>query len=223
MSREDSSTPETDVSSIPDYAFEEVRARLELLSPKNDSYYVAKHGERKDSDASMFNLPLQDQSHLSTPQRTRPTTSVTEPTTPCIHVTSDKEADSQLEVPIALEADTDACSIVLSERRGRQYDEVRARSLGSIAMSEIPDMYASLPSPSLTVRTEREYPMTEEETERAISADAAEKVLLRILQNLENLQDLFACATVSRGFYRTYKRSSMPCMACPQLPGNFER
>ena len=212
MSREDSSTPETDVSSIPDYAFEEVRARLELLSPKNDSHYVAKFGERKDSDGSLFNLPLQDQSHESTPERTRPTTSVTEPTTPCIHVTTDKDTDSQLEVPIALDADTDGSSIVLLERRGRQCDEVRARSLGSIAMSEIPDMYASLPSPGLTIRTEREYSMTEEEAERAISADAAEKVLLRILQNLENLQDLFACATVSRGFYRTYKRHELPLM-----------
>ena len=212
MSREDSSTPETDVSSIPDYAFEEVRARLELLSPKNDSHYVAKYGERKDSEASLFNLPLQDQSHESTPERTRPTTSVTEPTTPSILVTAEKDADSLLEVPIALDAEIDGSSMVPLQRRGRQGDEVRARSLGSIAMSEIPDMYASLPSPGLTIRTEREYPMTEEEAERSISADAAEKVLLRILQNLENLQDLFACATVSRGFYRTYKRHELPLM-----------
>ena len=36
--------------------------------------------------------------------------------------------------------------------------------------------------------------------------------LLRILQNLDNLQDLFATATVSRGFYRTFKRHELPLM-----------
>lgn len=45
-----------------------------------------------------------------------------------------------------------------------------------------------------------------------ISANAAEKVLLRILENLGNLQDLFATASVSRGFYRTFKRHELPLM-----------
>ena len=206
MSREDSSTPETDVSSIPDYAFEEVRARLELLSPKNDSHYAT--SERRDSGSSV-ELPLQEQSSGATPERTRPTTSEKEPFTPSVHVTAIKEEDSQVEIPIAL---TDESNVHPLQRRGRLEDEVRARSLGSIAMSEIPDMYASLPSPGLTIRTEMDDSMTAEEVERMISADAAEKVLLRILQNLENLQDLFACATVSRGFYRTYKRHELPLM-----------
>ena len=206
MSREDSSTPETDVSSIPDYAFEEVRARLELLSPKNDSHYAT--NERRDSGSSV-ELPLQEQSSGATPERTRPTTSEKEPFTPSVHVTAIKEEDSQVEIPIAL---ADESNVHPLQRRGRLEDDVRARSLGSIAMSEIPDMYASLPSPGLTIRTEMDDSMTAEEVERMISADAAEKVLLRILQNLENLQDLFACATVSRGFYRTYKRHELPLM-----------
>ena len=205
MSREDSSTPETDVSSIPDYAFEEVRARLELLSPKNDSHYAT--SERRDSGSSV-ELPLQEQSSGATPERTRPTTSEKEPFTPSLHVTAIKE-DSQVEIPIALADESDVHPL---QRRGRLENEVRARSPGSIAMSEIPDMYASLPSPGLTIRTEMDDSMTAEEVERMISADAAEKVLLRILQNLENLQDLFACATVSRGFYRTYKRHELPLM-----------
>lgn len=206
MSREDLSTPETDVSSIPDYAFEEVRARLELLSPKNDSHYAA--NERRDSGSSV-ELPLQEQSSGATPERTRPTTSEKELFTPSVHVTATKEEGSQVEIPIAL---ADESNIHPLQRRGRLDDELRARSLGSIAMSEIPDMYASLPSPGLNIRTEMDDSMTAEEVERMISADAAEKVLLRILQNLENLQDLFACATVSRGFYRTYKRHELPLM-----------
>ncbi len=75
-------------------------------------------------------------------------------------------------------------------------------------MSEIPDMYADLPSPGLTIRQS----MTAEELERMISADAAEKVLLHILEKLDNLQDLFATATVSRGFYRTFKRHELSLM-----------
>ena len=212
MSREDSTTPETDVSSVPDYAFEEVRARLELLSPKNDSHYMATIGERKGSNASSFNLPLQEHSHAATLAKTRPTTSEEEPLAPSVYVTATKDGDSQFEVPIALDEQRGGNEILSLQRRDHQSDEVRPRSLGSIAMSEIPEMYASLPSPALTIRTEREYSMTKEEVDRAISADAAEKVLLRILQNLENLQDLFACATVSRGFYRTYKRHELPLM-----------
>jgi hypothetical protein len=206
MSREDSGTPETDVSSVPDYAFEEVRARLELLSPKNDSNYAAK--ERRDSRLSV-ELPLQEQNNGATPERMRRTALDKESLTPSVRMTAIKDEDFQGEISIAL---ADESNIHPLQRRGRVEDEIRARSLGSIAMSEIPDIYASLPSPGLTIRTEMDDSMTAEEVERMISADAAEQVLLRILQNLENLQDLFACATVSRGFYRTYKRHELPLM-----------
>ena len=81
---------------------------------------------------------------------------------------------------------------------------VRARSLASLAMSEIPELYAELPG-STSMRPS----MTPEEVEQLISADAAERVLLRILMSLDNLGDLFSAATVSRGFYRTFKRHEL--------------
>ncbi|MCJ1353327.1 MAG: hypothetical protein MMC33_003312 [Icmadophila ericetorum] len=81
---------------------------------------------------------------------------------------------------------------------------VRARSLASLAMSEIPDLYAELPG-STSMRPS----MTPEEVEQLISADAAERVLLRILMSLGNLGDLFSAATVSRGFYRTFKKNEL--------------
>ena len=83
---------------------------------------------------------------------------------------------------------------------------VKCRSLASLAMSEIPDLYASIPTPES--KSQRPS-MTPEEVEQLISADAAERVLLRILESLENLQDLFAAAEVSRGFYRTFKRHEL--------------
>lgn len=218
MSREDSSTPETDVSSDfhTDHAFEEVRARLELLSPKNDQHYFSNwtpRHESSESDASVH-LPLQEHSNNAT----RPTTSddedvgpKNETVAPEIQVTPVEEIpEPQVEIPAQLD---DESIVHPLQRRGRQEQaENPPRSLASIAMSEIPDMYASLPSPALTMTTERPQSMTAEDVERMISADAAEKVLLRILQNLDNLQDLFATATVSRGFYRTFKRHELPLM-----------
>ncbi|KAK4695530.1 hypothetical protein P7C71_g2238, partial [Lecanoromycetidae sp. Uapishka_2] len=217
MSREDSSTPETDVSSDfhTDHAFEEVKARLELLSPKNDQHYFsnwAPRQESSDSDASV-RLPLQEQSNNST----RPTTSdedvgpSNEVISPEIQVTPvEEKQEPEVEVPLNVEDESDVHPL---QRRARQEQaEDPPRSLASIALSEIPDMYASLPSPALTMTTERPQSMSAEEVERMISADAAEQVLLRILQNLDNLQDLFATATVSRGFYRTFKRHELPLM-----------
>ena len=235
MSREDSSTPETDVSSIPDRAFEEVRARLELLSPRNDAHHYFTFGKRDYTKPSPSNnLSVQDQSvspktqYQSEPQ---PTTYQSDlmaeinaevgPLRPAIHVTLVKdEQASQAEIAIKLDAPAeeaktqpvDESNIHPLERRGRQGSKdssIRTRSLASIAMSEIPDMYASLPSPISTIRPSS---MTEEEVERMISADTAESVLYRILENLDNLQDLFATATVSRGFYRTFKRHELPLM-----------
>lgn len=218
MSREDSSTPETDVSSnFPDQAFEEVRARLELLSPKNDQHCFTNwhaRGHSNGSDASV-QLPLQEHSKGVA----RPTTSDAdqdvgpkdETLAPEIQVTPIAEKqEPQVEITANLDDENDVHPL---QRRARlELAENPPRSLASIALSEIPDIYASLPSPTLTMRTERPESMSAEEVERMISADAAEKVLSRILQNLDNLQDLFATATVSRGFYRTFKRHELPLM-----------
>ena len=173
--REQSGTPETDASSLPDPAFEEVKARLELLSPENDakSYWSRRMSETEDRSVNLS-------SHVS-----------------------------QYDVPIKL--DDGLHSGDIQTRRGRDFKD-HARSLASIAVSEIHDLYAELPPPlpSPFPRTREE--MSAEEVDRMISADAAEKVLLLILQNLENLSDLFATATVSRGFYRTFKRHELPLM-----------
>lgn len=225
MSRDDSSTPEADVSSIPDHdhAFEEVRARLELLSAKNDSSHFAvpqaQFGHGQVESSSSVKSPMQEQSKHAIPNVSQHALSHTDgygarkdSLSPEIHVTPIEEGnETRLGVPLALEDAGDESNIHPLRRRGTKPEELRPRSLASIAMSEIPDIYASLPSPGFSINTVRES-MTAEEVERIISADAAEKVLLRILQNLDNLQDLFATAVVSRGFYRTFKRHELPLM-----------
>ena len=233
MSREDVQTPDSDLSSIPDAAFEEVRARLELLSPKNDASatFVAFHERTRQSSEASVKLPIQEQSGHQTPAHSSHGTGS--------EVDKDEVQEKQAEVTIHLTPVLEDQSLQLHaapveikdesnvhplERAGLglHIEKTRPRSLGSIAVSEIPDIYASLPSPKPTLyssmspeEVERKisaYTAEQEEVERQISADAAEQVLLRILQNLDNLQDLFATATVSRGFYRTFKRHELPLM-----------
>ena len=239
MSREDSSTPETDISSVPDHAYEEVRARLELLSPKNnhDAEQFAAFVPQPEPviDLSQpFSWPPQTQANDAIEEtKQRPTTpeqlshAEAEVNAPAIYLTPVEEVqESQVTIAIGLEApadNDDESNIHPLQRRGAQQElpqrrrsiasvvmTERPRSLASIAMSEIPDMYASLPSPGLTIGSRQSFIV--EEVERDISADAAEVVLLRILEQLDNLQDLFATATVSRGFYRTFKRHELPLM-----------
>ncbi|KAL8813232.1 MAG: hypothetical protein Q9200_000416 [Gallowayella weberi] len=219
MSREESLTPESDLSSIPDATVEEVRKRLELLSPKEDAsdIFVALHyeQERKNSASSSVRLPLQVHSNLPTPGKKSQFDQDEIPAVPAIpdfaHGTSSTRSSPAIQIdgsPTSIEDLDDESNVHPLRRRGR-HDEKPVRSLASIAMSEIPDMYASLPSPAPTLPP---LPMSQEEVERQISADAAELVLFRILENLDNLQDLFATATVSRGFYRTFKRHELPLM-----------
>lgn len=221
MSREESLTPESDLSSIPDATVEEVRKRLELLSPKDDAseIFVAFHErERKTSASSSVKLPFQIHSNLPTPNKKSHFSQDEIPPVPAIpRLSQDNSSPRSSRRPSpAIEidgahtrpADFDESDVHPLRRRGR-HEEKPVRSLASIAMSEIPDMYASLPSPAPTLPP---LPMSAEEVERQISADAAELVLLRILENLDNLQDLFATATVSRGFYRTFKRHELPLM-----------
>lgn len=239
VSREDSSTPETDVSSIPDHAYEEVRARLELLSPKNNNdpeqfaTFVAKPKDYPESSPSVIR-PLQTRIKDRTAETKLPSTTEekssnaqAELANPVIYLTPDEELqESQVTIAIGLDASiesSDESNVHPLQRRGAQEESPqrrrsmasivmteRPRSLASIAMSEIPDIYASLPSPGLTIGSRQSF--FAEDVERDISPDAAEVVLLRILENLDNLQDLFATATVSRGFYRTFKRHELPLM-----------
>ncbi|KAL8970219.1 MAG: hypothetical protein Q9183_001623 [Haloplaca sp. 2 TL-2023] len=217
MSREESLTPESDFS-VPDATFEEVRKRLELLSPKDDddNNFAIFHGRgRKNSASSSVQLPFQIHSNLPTPGKKSHFSQDEVPAVPALPEIEQQKPSSPSSPsikfdasPVSSEDVDDESNIHPLQRRGRQ-DGKPIRSLASIAMSEIPDIYASLPSPAPTLPP---LPMSQEEVERQISADAAELVLLRILESLDNLQDLFATATVSRGFYRTFKRHELPLM-----------
>lgn len=208
---EDSDAPESDHSSIAETTFEEVRQRLKLLSPKDDASqtFLAFHEKIREEEASR-NQPIHE--------RRAPQTTSNRPHYP-IQVSdrvvsptgkqpvADRTLSQKRGTPSVEITPTPPSHVQPLERRGR-HDETSTRSLASIAVSEIPDIYASLPSPKSVLRQS----MSEEEVERMISADAAEQVLLRILENLDNLQDLFNTATVSRGFYRTFKHHELPLM-----------
>lgn len=209
MEDEESDTAESDHSSIAETTFEEVRQRLELLSPKDDASQTFLAFHEKIHEASR-DQPHQESSGVQTPA-IKPHPSVNVPdrlVSPLVQQpladrpVAQKRRAPSIEITPALQSHVQPL-----QRRGR-HDEISIRSFGSIAASEIPDLYASLPSPKSVLRQS----MTEEEVERMISADAAEQVLLRILENLDNLQDLFNTATVSRGFYRTFKHHELPLM-----------
>ncbi|KAG8528760.1 uncharacterized protein KY384_006447 [Bacidia gigantensis] len=209
--RGDTTTPETDVSSIPDYAFEEIKARMELLSPKNDSPTLPEADKAWDhaEPFSPNRLPIQEHMNMDsrscTSENHVTTNDQTQSSVPDVEITPMKD-DLEIsdKITASFEDVQDFPPARLRQRLGSVQESIRPRSLASIAASEIPDLYADLPA-SLEE-------MSAEEADRAISADAAERVLLRILEHLDNLQDLFATATVSRGFYRTFKRHELPLM-----------
>lgn len=224
VSSEGSDNPDTEESSIPDAAFEEVRRRLELLSPRDDAsqIFLAFHEKIRAEEVLSKLSPHEIPAHVLAPQelpvyelsaqdRTSRQQLVTRPQ-PLRIIPQRSESPKQIctqshrPPPIEINASSDL-DIQQPQLRGRHY-ETSIRSIGSIAMSEIPDIYASLPSP----RSAQRQSMTPEEVERMISAEAAEQVLLRILENLDDLQDLFNTARVSRGFYRTFKRHELPLM-----------
>ncbi|KAI9805030.1 MAG: hypothetical protein M1833_006334 [Piccolia ochrophora] len=77
----------------------------------------------------------------------------------------------------------------------------------SLAVSEVPEMYVDV-----TSSPQPTDPSSPDGEKRTIAPRAAEIVLLRILENLENLKDLFSAAVVSKGFYKTFKRHELPLM-----------
>lgn len=224
VSSEDSDNPDAEEPSVPDAAFEEVRRRLELLSPRDDAsqIFLAFHEKIRAEEAlnkrSTQELPAHQITTQELPAYELPAHELTsrQPLAnrphPLVIIPQRSESPKQIYTqahrppPIEINAASER-DIQPLQQRGRRY-EASIRSIGSIAISEIPDIYASLPSPKSVQRQS----MTPEEVERMISAEAAEQVLLRILENLDNLQDLFNTATVSRGFYRTFKRHELPLM-----------
>ncbi|KAF1977822.1 hypothetical protein BU23DRAFT_564686 [Bimuria novae-zelandiae CBS 107.79] len=55
-------------------------------------------------------------------------------------------------------------------------------------------------------------PIPPKDIKRTITPEVAEGVIFSILENLESLDDLFACAIVNRGFYRVFKRKELDLM-----------
>ncbi|MCJ1391762.1 hypothetical protein MMC18_004627 [Xylographa bjoerkii] len=241
MSGDESPEAESEQSSIPDAHFEEVRKRLELLSPKDDPSltFLAFHernGSRSNEKLLLLkqnsfanNIPriplksneIQIPTHiaelegnrapspveLADTSRPQPVELAAAPSPQPAAVVSPTESDihplerrGRKDEPLLNSTTTSVAGRSLNSQRS-----VKGRSLASLAMSEIPDLYASIP----TTEGKNRPSMTPEEVEQLISADAAERVLLRILQSLENLKDLFAAAEVSRGFYRTFKRHEL--------------
>ena len=88
----------------------------------------------------------------------------------------------------------------------RSAPSMRVQSLASIAASDIPDFYVNAPRSD----SQSKRPSTAgSEYDELLTTQAAERVLLHILQSLDNLEDLFAAARVSKGFYRTFKRHEL--------------
>ena len=238
--RDESNMPELEAPK-PDVHVEEIRKRLELLSPKDDPSvtFLAFHQK----NASMEKIHIEEEEQQQT-QQDPPKIQIL-PNTPQVEV-AELEALQRSPSPVELDGTTVIAPVEMglpsplpvavipippeptssvSERRGRKNTSnphsmasgkcrslhsqrsLKARSLASLAASEIPDIYATLPTPpnNNSLRPS----MTAEEVEQLISADAAERVLLRILESLDNLADLFAAALVSRGFYRTFKRNEL--------------
>jgi hypothetical protein len=79
----------------------------------------------------------------------------------------------------------------------------RPRSTDLLAASDMPIIPTPHSSPEL------QSAVDPEELNSAISADAAEKVILNIMVHLDTLGDLFTCAHLNRGFYRTFKRNEL--------------
>lgn len=79
-----------------------------------------------------------------------------------------------------------------------------ANSVRSLSATSIFELDAGIPSPKVTTSNLNEayYP--------PIPVEAAEGVLLRILQNIDNLQDLFNAAVINRAFYRIFKKHELP-------------
>ena len=246
-----SHTPESELSSAPDAHFEEIRKRLELLSPKDDPSltFLAFH-EKNASRTSIKSSSLRDHDYkanesfhyaplqydvpipqfvaeleanrtpspveLEDTQRPLPTPLEVEsnPKGPAIEASEVSQTPTESSIhPLrrSVQIETLPPPPPIPTTKARSVNparSVKARSLASLAMSEIPELYAELPGDPKSTRPS----MTAEEVEQLISADAAERVLLRILEKLDNLGDLFAAAKVSRGFYRTFKRHELPLL-----------
>jgi len=194
-------TSGSEVSSFPEIVVAEVKGRLELLTATDQSestspFAGASLTEVDEVKERLQLLGVSNDSNIARPDESIPSISVS------IHLPAQqKNTDHTRSIS------ADVSNVGLPARRGREGDRL-VHSMGSLANVDIAELYANMPAYDPDARQS----MTEEELKRQISADAAENVLLRILQSLDNLQDLFAAAVISRGFYTTFKRNELPLM-----------
>ena len=206
LSMDDPETPESERSPlISNATFEEVRQRLELLSPKSDALQDFLEFREQNRSSGEITPPGHQSNARKPPSDTNSTNSPPRP----VELPTREQDRAVLRyqqtvrpppinvIPVLPERHTGR----LEPRNQQRHDRSSTRSRNSTA-AKVPIIHASLPSPRLA----------EEEADRMISAADAESVLLRILENLGNLQDLFAAARVSRGFYRTFKRNELRLM-----------
>ena len=231
-SRDGDHTPE--LEGRPDVHVEEIRRRLELLRPTEDpsATFLAVHQlnaarsaeklrlEEKLMQAEPFKNEINMPAHIAELEAHRTPSPVELPGSLAM---TPAELGHQspppiTDIPIPPEPSENNgrrgrvnSTTTQSTASGKYYSlhsqrSYKARSLASLAASEIPDIYAGLPTPN---NASLRPSMTAEEVEQLISADAAERVLLHILESLDNLEDLFAASMVSKGFYRTFKRHEL--------------
>ena len=228
----------------PDAHFEEIRKRLELLSPKEDpaidptlAFLVfsednmtarAKIEAAKENAAAILSKPFSyspvpdipfiaelEAARSPSPVELEATERPIElgPSSPMpSSVKNSTELTREEEAGAGSSSEATPTERLPSKAKPRPVTTLRAsrslkgRSLVSITASEVPGIHDE----PLPTKRPHHPSMSAEEVEQLISADAAERVLLRILESLENLMDLFAAARVSRGFYRTFKRHELP-------------
>lgn len=206
LSMDDPETPESERSPlISNATFEEVRQRLELLSPKSDALQdFLEFREQNRSGGEV--TPPRHQSNARKPSSD--TNSINSSPRPIEAATREQGRAVRGHHQTVPSPPVNVIPLLperhfgrLEPRKQQHHDRSTTRSRSSTA-TKVPAIRASLPSSRLA----------EEEADRMISAVDAESVLLRILENLDNLQDLFAAARVSRGFYRTFKRHELHLM-----------
>lgn len=205
LSMDDPETPESErLLLISNATFEEVRQRVELFTPKSDASQDFLESHEQNCSSGDVTPP----GHQSNARKLSSDTNSINSRPRPIEVPKREQGRAVLGHHQIVPHPSINVTPVLPERhtgrlepRRQRHDRLSTRSRSSTA-AKVRTIDASLSSPGLA----------EEEADRMISAADAETVLLRILENLGNLQDLFAAARVSRGFYRTFKRHELQLM-----------
>lgn len=116
-------------------------------------------------------------------------------------------ADS-MKIPVSMTADGGKMTVSKTVDAGKipiskVSDSMKFSNSSQPKVSELSGVPASPTIPDRVAKS------TAPPIEPPVSADAGEKIILRIFESLNNLSDLFATAFVSKGFYNTFKRHEL--------------